>query len=317
MTDAEKKRQNDMDRLRRELGPVVMAGLEDKRVVEVMVNPDGNIYLDKVGEGMVLAGKLDANSAFRAVLSIGKLMEKEVTPDSPQLECELPLDGSRFAGSIPPTARQAFFAIRKRAMLVFSLEDYVRDGILSPQYCDVLAQAIEARKNILVVGGTGSGKTTFANAILKRVAEVAGAKQRILIIEDTPELQCSAENKVELVTSGTVTMNDLLRHAMRLRPDRIVVGETRGKECLALLKAWNTGHPGGVSTVHANSAEAGLIRMEQLIQEAGVPPQPTLIGEAVNLVAFIERTSTGRKVSQLARVHGYDAGEQRYLVEAA
>jgi type IV secretion system protein VirB11 len=164
--------------------------------------------------------------------------------------------------------------------------------------------AIRDRKNILVAGGTGSGKTTLANALIAEIVQ-AHPEHRLVIIEDTAEIQCSAENAVLLHATDNVDMLRLLKATMRLRPDRILVGEVRGPEALALLKAWNTGHPGGVATVHANSAAAGLIRMEQLIAEATPTPIPVLIGEAVDLVVSIVKTPIGRKVHEILQVLGY------------
>jgi type IV secretion system protein TrbB len=167
----------------------------------------------------------------------------------------------------------------------------------------VIEEAVAKRQNILVVGSTGSGKTTFCNAILDRIAKV-DPLTRIAIIEDTRELQCPAVNKFPLRTSENVGMTQLLRACMRMRPDRIVVGEVRDSAALALLKAWNTGHAGGVATVHANNAEAGLTRLEQLIQEANVPPSRAVIAEAVNVIVSIQRTKNGRLVEQIISIKG-------------
>ena len=161
--------------------------------------------------------------------------------------------------------------------------------------------------HLILTGSTGTGKTTLANAILDAVARVS-RDHRIVVIEDTRELQVNAENVVFLRTSDNTDMTRLLRATMRLRPDRIVVGEVRDGSALALLKAWNTGHPGGVGTVHANDATAALIRVGQLIQEAGVPPNPELIAEAVNVVVSIKRTSEGRRVEEVSLVRGWSAG---------
>jgi type IV secretion system protein VirB11 len=166
----------------------------------------------------------------------------------------------------------------------------------------------------LVVGGTQSGKTTLANGLLHELSTAIGSTQRVLMIEETRELRCSVPNHIALRTTETVDMTRLVRTALRLRPDRIIVGEVRGAEALAMLKAWNTGHPGGIATVHANDARAGLIRLEQLVQEANVPPQPALIAEAVDLIVVIVRTPTGRKITEIARVHG--ASASGYVLEA-
>ncbi|OPX93481.1 MAG: putative conjugal transfer protein [Pelotomaculum sp. PtaB.Bin104] len=203
---------------------------------------------------------------------------------------------------MPPIVPAPVFTIRKKALLIFTLDDYVSQGIMTERQKAAILEAVHSRQNILVTGGTGTGKTTLVNAVLN---EIAATHDRIVIIEDTLELQCSAPDTVFLrAKEGVATMNDLLRASMRLRPDRIVVGEVRGPEALSLLKAWNTGHPGGCATVHANSARAGLTRLEQLIQEAVITVPKELIAEAVNIVIHIERCGHGRKIREIARVGG-------------
>jgi type IV secretion system protein VirB11 len=238
-------------------------------------------------------------------------MGETVTPDRPAVAGVLPRSGERFQGLLPPLAERPVFTIRKRASIVFTLEDYVTKGILSAAGADVIRRAVVDRKNILVAGGTGSGKTTLVNAIL---AEPPFMSDRIVLIEDTKELQCPADDKVELLTKNTeprVTMTDLLRMTLRLRPDRIIIGEVRGPEALAMLKAWNTGHPGGVATIHANSAADALRRIEDLVGEASQVIPNRSIASAINLVIFIERVSgtAGRTVRSIVEVHGFDGGD--------
>ena len=219
----------------------------------------------------------------------------------------MPLDGSRFEAVIPPLVERPTFAIRKKALLIFPLEHYVEQGIMSVDQKEAIEHAVSQRENILVCGGTGTGKTTLANAILDCIARL-DAEHRIVVIEDTRELQVSARNVVFLRTSDTVDMTRLLRATLHLRPDRIVVGEVRDGSALTLLKAWNTGHPGGVATVHADDIAGALIRMGQLIQEAGVPPNPELTAEAVNVVVSIRRIESGRRVQAVAKVRGWTPG---------
>lgn len=294
------------DKLRRELGDVIMAALEDPAVVEVMLNPDGVLWEDRHGAGMARIGTMTKIRALNLIGTIAGMLGIEARATTPIVEGELPLDGSRFEGIIPPIVERPVFAIRKKALLVYTFADYLRDGILNDAQLRVIDSHIQQRHNILVVGATGSGKTTFCNAVLHRIAELE-PDTRIAIIEDTRELQCPAANKFPLRTSDQVSMTQLLRACMRMRPDRIVVGEVRDQAALALLKAWNTGHSGGVATVHANSAEAGLTRIEQLIQEANVPPIPAVIAEAINCIVSIQRTKEGRRVEQIATVKGGSA----------
>ena len=311
------------EKLRRELGPAVLDALAEPRVVEVMLNPDGRLWIDELGIGMRDTGtRISAVQAENLLGTVAATLGRVITPECPILEGELSLDGSRFCGLLPPVVLGPAFCIRKAAALVYSLDDYVRDGILDgPVHADVISldrppsnghagalrHAIRARQNILVVGGTQSGKTTLANGLLHEMSSMVGTSQRVLTIEETRELRCTVSNCVTLRTTETVDMTRLVRTALRLRPDRIIVGEVRGAEALAMLKAWNTGHPGGIATVHANDAHAGLIRLEQLVQEANVPPQPALIAEAVDLIVVIVRTPTGRKITEIARVRGVRA----------
>jgi type IV secretion system protein VirB11 len=289
------------------MGSEILDPLGDPQVVEIMLNPDGSLWVDRLGAGMVRVASIEPVRALTIVNTVAAMLDAVVTPDRPILECELPLDGSRFEALIPPLVERASFALRKKAALVFTLADYVVKGIMTQTQCQAIEDAVADRRNILVSGGTGTGKTTLANAILDAVARVS-RDHRIVVIEDTRELQVNAKNVVFLRTSDNTDMTRLLRATMRLRPDRIVVGEVRDGSALALLKAWNTGHPGGVGTVHANDASAALIRVGQLIQEAGVPPNPELIAEAVNVVVSIKRTSEGRRVEEVSLVRGWSAG---------
>lgn len=312
--DAE-ARERQMEALRRSFGPQVMACFKDTSIVEIMLNSDGSLWIDRMGEGMSRIGEMTPVQAMACVQAAAALIGGVVNPVEPILECELPNGGSEFGGArlealIPPIVSSPVFAIRKKALLIFGLDSYVERGILPAAGLKVIEDAVRARKNILISGGTGTGKTTLANAVLDAVA-VHDPDSRIVIIEDTLELQCAAPNAVFLRTSDHADQQRLLRATMRMRPDRIVVGEVRDRSALALLKAWNTGHPGGVATVHANDARSALIRVGQLIQEANVPPAPELIAEAIDLVVSIKRTpgSSGRIVDEILSVDGFAAGE--------
>jgi type IV secretion system protein VirB11 len=197
--------------------------------------------------------------------------------------------------------------MRKPAHVLYTLDDYVRDGIITESQAQSFRGAIDRRENIVIGGGTGSGKTTLGGALINEMVARSDPNERYVIIEDTLEIQCRAQNLVQLHTAEAADLTRLVRATMRLRPDRIVIGEVRGAEALGLLKAWATGHPGGVTTVHANSAAAVLTRLSSLVQEAGVPPQPELIAETIKLIAFIVRTPTGRRVTEIVRLEGYHA----------
>ncbi len=196
---------------------------------------------------------------------------------------------------------------------MFTLADYVAAGIMTAAQADVLRLAVERRKNILVAGGTSTGKTTLTNALL---AEVAKTSDRVVLIEDTRELQCAAPNLVALRTKdGVASLSDLVKSSLRLRPDRIPVGEVRGSEALDLLKAWGTGHPGGVGTIHANTALGALRRLEQLVQEAVVTVPRALIAETIDIVAVLSGRGAERRLAEIAHVDGLDpaTGDYRTL----
>jgi P-type conjugative transfer ATPase TrbB len=290
------------------MGPKVGSLLTDDTVIELMLNQDGKLWSDRLGTGRQDTGHtISPEDAERIIRLVATGTGAECNESKPLLSAELPGTGSRFQGILPPIVQAPVFTIRKKALLIFTLDDYVSQGIMTERQKAAILDAVHSKQNILVTGGTGTGKTTLVNAVLN---EIAATNERIVIIEDTLELQCAAPDTVFLrAKEGIATMNDLLRATMRLRPDRIVVGEVRGPEALSLLKAWNTGHPGGVATVHANSARAGLTRLEQLIQEAVITVPKELIAEAVNIVIHIERSGHGRKIREIARVGGISTGK--------
>ena len=297
--------------LRTAMGQAIADALADPIVIEVMVNPDGVLRLDRLGEGRVDTGvRLHPSEAERIIRLVASHVRAEAHADNPIVSAELP-SGERFEGLLPPVAQAPCFAIRKPAARVYTLADYVADGIMMPVQAEALRKAVRDRRNILVAGGTSSGKTTLANALL---AEVAECDERVILIEDTRELQCAAKDCVGLRTRrGSVTLADLVRSTLRLRPDRIIVGEVRGAEALDMLKAWNTGHPGGIATVHANSARSALYRVEQLAQEAVVTVPRRLIADAIDLIVFIAGRGSSRRVEAIAEVTGLD-GNADYAV---
>lgn len=300
--------------LRYALGPMVLDALDDPDVVEVMLNDDGKVWVEKLGE-MSHVGNISANDGIAILNQVSSSLNGEVSKKNPLVEGELPLNGERFEGVAPPVVERAVFAIRKKASKIFPLADYVRSGVLSFAQSELLRSAIKDRQNILVVGGTGSGKTTFCNALLHELSILMPAV-RMVLLEDTRELQCALSNRFFLRATEWTDMARLSTAVNRLRPDSITVGEVRaGGPALALLKLWNTGHPGGMATVHANSAYKGLTRLDQLIQEVSANPQRILIGEAVNVVVFLSREKGKREVKEIIRVKEYDPIAQRFVVE--
>jgi len=325
-------------KLRRELGECVLSLLADERTEDICLNPDSTLWVKRMNQPFETAGAMSPGQAQSALGTVAAMKGTVINHERPILETELPLDGSRFEGLLSPVTRSPVLAIRLRPRRVFRLEEYEASGILTHRddprnrlrqrsrfldwvrgrnlsHAEIIRAAIAEKKNILVVGSTGSGKTTLVNAILDGLAELA-PHDRVISIEDTTELQCAVRNYVDLRAVGSVSMLDCLRACLRLKPTRIVVGEVRGGEAHTMLKAWNTGHPGGAATVHANDAMSGLVRLESLLAEATSAPQQTLIAEAVDLVVFIDEEPdlpAGRKVREVMVVTGYEQGQ--YSVE--
>ena len=299
-----------LEKLRRDLGEVFMAALNDPKTIEILLNADGRLWQERLGEPMKVIGTIVPTRAESVMRTIAACLDTTITRDKPTLEGELPLDGSRFAGQLPPVVLAPVFAVRKKASAVFTLDQYVSNGIMTGPQRLVIADAIARHRNILVIGGTGSGKTTLTNAIIHQMVYLY-PDERIVIIEDTGEIQCVAPNCVIYHTSLEVTMTKLLRTTLRMRPDRILVGEVRGPEALDLLMAWNTGHEGGVATLHANNAKSGLSRLAMLISMHPDAPKPIepLIGEAVHVVIHIAKTAEGRRIQKILEVSGFADGQ--------
>jgi type IV secretion system protein VirB11 len=289
--------------LRSALGPAIARFLEDSGVVEVMLNPDGRLWIDRLSSGLTDTGeRLPAADGERIIRLVAHHVGVEVHGGAPRVSAELPETGERFEGLLPPVVAAPAFSIRKPAVAVFSLDDYVAAGIMTSGQAGVLQGAVAIRKNILVAGGTSTGKTTLTNALL---AEVAKTSDRVVLIEDTRELQCKASNLVALRTKdGVVSLSDLVRSSLRLRPDRIPIGEVRGAEALDLIKAWGTGHPGGIGTIHAGTALGAMRRLEQLIQEAVVTVPRALIAETIDVIAVLSGRGAERRLSELVGVAG-------------
>lgn len=290
-------------------GPVREA-LEASDTLEIIANPDGCIWIERAGLGLALAGsRLGAPERERIIRLVASAAGEPCDRTRPIVSAELPGTGERFEGILPPVSESPCFSIRKSAPAPFCLDDYVRAGTLAKAVSIALRKALRDRLNILVAGGTSSGKTTFANALL---AETAILQDRLVILEDTRELRCPAPDTVRLrAHRGTASLRDLVRSTLRLRPDRIIVGEVRGGEALDLLKAWNTGHPGGIATLHANSAPGVFSRLEQLVGEVTTSPPSALIADAIDIVVFLSRASGERRVEDALRVTGFDENGYR------
>lgn len=303
-----------VEALRLAMSVTIRNALIDPMVVEVMVNSDGKIWLDRIGEGRINTGEtLTPDQAETVIRVIANHIKEVATAANPMISGVLPETGERFQGMLPPLVKAPSFTIRKRPEIIYTLDDYVDRGIMTDGQADALRQAVAQRANILIAGGTGSGKTTLANAIL---IDPAFKSDRVVLIEDTPELQCSADDRLELLTKRTVppvTIQDLVKATLRLRPDRIIIGEVRDGAALDMLEAWNTGHPGGLCTLHANSATDALNRIEDLVGRVTARIPIRAIVSAINLIVYIRRTAEGRRVEEIVRVTGHDNGS--YLRE--
>ncbi|WP_426107814.1 P-type conjugative transfer ATPase TrbB [Massilia sp. TSP1-1-2] len=298
-------------KLERDMGPILLAALHDPRTVEILLNADGRMWQERLGEKMKCIGDLPAAKGTAIIKTVASCLNKTITATDPKVEGELPLDGSRFAGQLPPIVTGPTFAIRKRAIAIYTLEQYVESGVMSQRHCDAIKAAVKKHRNILVIGGTGSGKTTLVNAIINEMV-LCDPTERICIIEDRAEIQCAAENYVQYHTTIETSMTALLKLILSMRPDRILVGEVRGAEALDLLDAWNTGHEGGAATLHSNTASSGLDRLASLIGRNEAAPRKIepLIGDAVHVVVHIARTPDGNRVVQeVLEISGYADGK--------
>lgn len=301
----------------RYLGSTIVGAIGDDDVTEIYVNPqEGSVRLDTRSRGRVAApATIEAVRVEMFLNAVAASLGLTLDAAHPRLEAELPavgFRGARLQGFMPPVASGPAFNIRKPPATIYSLDDYVRVGILTMSQCAALQRGILDHWNILIAGGTNSGKTTLANAVLREITDQFPS-ERVVILEDTVELQCAARDHLALRTGPHTTLVQLVRSALRTSPNRIVVGEVRGSEALDLLDVWATGHPGGVATVHASSPEGALLRLDRLAQRANVPSQRALIAEAIQLIVIIEGAGRARRVAVLARVDGIDP-DGRYAI---
>ena len=314
-----------LEKLKRDLGQEFLQKFLNPNLLEVMCNPneDGSssIFWEEQGQDMVydpeMSKRFNSSRAESVIKTIAGYYNKTVNEADPILESQFPIDGSRFTGIMPPVTTTPSFTIRKRPNRVFTLDEYVSNGIMTEQQKSIIQQAIADKSNILVIGGTGSGKTTLVNGIIREMTD-QHPTERIYISEDTGEIRCDSPNKVHVYTTMAADLTKLVRTALRFRPDRIVVGEVRGAEALDLLDTWNTGHPGGVATVHANSAVLGLERLEGLITRN--PFHPTeirqLIAQVVNIIVFISKDRvSGRKIREIIKISGYNHHDKSFNFE--
>ena len=307
-----------LDGLRHSCGPLFMNALEDPDVIEIMLNPDGSLWIEKYGQEHEPIGVISVAQSRLILSQVASGLDLTVNEKNPIVEGEFPLDGSRFEGTFPPIVGPGpSFSLRKKASRVFTLEEYMLSRSLTPEAVSIIEEAVRQRQNIVVVGGTSSGKTTFVNAVIDAISRLTPS-HRLIILEDTAELQSKSPNTVFLRTSvlAEVDMRKLAKVSMRYAPKRILVGEVRDAAALEMLKLWNTGHPGGVSTFHADSAEEALERLEELVEEAGLGPKQKLIGRAVDLAVYMEKKPDNRRqISSIIKVNKFNHKEDFYETE--
>lgn len=305
------------------LGPILPL-LNDETITEVLINGPHEIFIERKGKLFRSDAKFKDEDALRAAVNnIAQSVGRRITEEEPRLDARLP-DGSRIHAVLPPCARSGTtVAIRKFSKVKMTFKDYIKFGAITPEAAQFLDVCMFLGKNILVSGGTGSGKTTLLGILCNRIPP----GYRVLVIEDASELQINYEHVVRFETKmadqmgkGAVTIKDLVKSALRLRPDRIIVGEVRGDEALDLINAMNTGHDGSMGTVHANSPADALVRLEALamggeakISEKAIQYQ---IGSALNLIIQIARFSDGsRRVSSIEEVLCFDGEKKVYEVQ--
>lgn len=311
-------KQNSHKMLWHSLCPVASL-MEDPMVQEVMINGPNDVWVERAGEGITQTDIAISEIEIRgAIVVLASLESKEAKDKGIESIIDSRLDGFRFAAAMRPTSmRGPSISIRKHNPVHLSLEDYVANGAMPENMASALSQMVKGRKNMLIAGGTSSGKTTFANALIGEV----DPKDRVLTIEDTQELKVKVPNWVPLISNEQegVTTRHLVRLSLRFRPDRIIVGEVRGGEAFDLLDAANTGHDGCLATLHANNCAGALSRFESLVLRSGINwPHEAIkaqIAETFDYVVFMARMSSGRKLAEILKVNGFDFDTKRYLTE--
>lgn len=293
---------------------------EDPLLMEMMFNSDGKLFYQNIGQKTVEYPKKFQFARVERIIKIAAHISGiTLSYKNPILETTLPFDGARFSATIPPITKLPTFSIRKKAIRIFSLNDYLENEIITQSQYEIIKEAVSQHKNIMVAGSTGSGKTTFCNAIIKEISDQF-PNERIIMIQDVAELQCASDNFVDFISDQYTTPTHLVKLCLRYKPTRILMGEIRDAVALDLLDLWNTGHEGGLSTVHANSALLTLTRLENLIERNPFAPKriPEVIADTLDYIFYIEENqeTKRRKLTEILHVEGYDRNKQDYILKS-
>ncbi len=295
------------------LGPFILNALSNPYTTEIMVNPNGSVWQEQLGQPMLHRGFMSAMHAENIIRLVTSLNDQEINSTSPAIAAVLP-GGQRFQGFLPPMSDAPCFTIRCPQLRILTMNDYV------PLFCSertwsIITGYVVARKNILIVGGMSSGKSTLMNSLISYIPP----EERIVTIEDTPELRITLPNHVRLYTSRYLPMHATVAEALRGRFDRILPGEIRdGATAIGVLSAWNIGHPGGLCTLHANSAYEALYRLEDLCSEVNAAGDyRPRIGRTIDLIVYLARVNGQRVISDVLTINGWngDSYDTKSLLE--
>ncbi len=312
MTLPNEQRERLLEKLTREVRGPLLGALKDDDIIEIVCNANGIVWqLDRTDTWNEI-DNLSHAKADSILSTVAALTDNIINTGSPQIQCAFPLDGSRFQGLVPPAVPAPIFDIRKHSRHIYSIDEYVEANIISFEQAKCIEQAIVSRKNILISGGTCSGKTTLAKTLIELAYFRGNHGERFIVIEDTKELHCSASNIVSMHAYTRELLSRFTQVAMRLRPDRVILGEVRGREAYDLMYLLNSGHPGSFTTIHANDARLALHKFLMLARESGEEVHPERVVECFDVVIAIKRTPSGLRVDEVVEVSGYQ--ETNFIV---
>lgn len=298
-----------------ELGPEVMGLLGDAEVTEVYRNSDGTLWVDSFAGVSCALEHFPADRALRFLKLAAARINATLTAEEPDVACSLPrhrFAGARLQGEIPPTVDTPGFNIRKLPTRVFTLPEYVERGIMTVDHFQAIRFAVANGYSIIVAGPTNSGKSTLTNGVIAELARTATGRDRVVVLEDTPEVLCQVPNVHTMRTSKRRDLRALVRIAMRKSPRWLVVGEMRGVEAVDVLEGWASGHP-GIATMHASRPEAVVLRLERWLGRGGDPDPKRLVAEAVKLVVMVQLGADGRRrVTDVVELDGMEGDRYRW-----